>query len=519
MLTRIKRLFAKAPKHGAHKISDEILASLNSRRSSEVRPLLKKAMENGARFSINCLLKNADDANWDEQEKEKLTAYYEFFSDQAAQGYQRVLSGHLARHDYPLFMTALLSCYFFDRYNEGIALLRQFDPENAEEVNWAEYYAYAGYMTYCGSGAFDQAIHLFDQALEKNLITNALAVNAYTFYFENGRLEQCRQLRHAIAEQFSDSSEAIYAIACVELARDYYPEGFRLAEIRYSMPEVARSIDPALLTYPRWVDQPENGKTLLVHCEQGLGDIVMICRYLPLLCKNWTHVVIDSRDSATTLLQHNFPECTVISRTRGTSIAAQFDYWVAAMSLPWHFKTTANTVPSTSGYLAAPPEQLTYWRTRIDALSDGRLRVGIAWSGNPSHRADRRRSIPFEKIASHIVANPKVQFFALQTSTPPCLPRNLIDVSDEMVTLSDTAALIEQMDLIITVDTSVVHLAGALGKETWLLLPHRYEWRWGLTGESNNWYDSVRVLRQESPGDWEKLLSSTFASRLATLLE
>ena len=105
-------------------------------------------------------------------------------------------------------------------------------------------------------------------------------------------------------------------------------------------------------------------------------------------------------------------------------------------------------------------------------------------------------------------------FFALQTHVPEIHPVNLINVSDEMVTLADTAALIAEMDWVITVDTSVVHLAGAIGKEAWLLLPYRYEWRWSLDGESNRWYGSVSVLRQQRIGDWDGLLDDVFEQRL-----
>jgi ADP-heptose:LPS heptosyltransferase len=109
-------------------------------------------------------------------------------------------------------------------------------------------------------------------------------------------------------------------------------------------------------------------------------------------------------------------------------------------------------------------------------------------------------------------------FFALQTQVPSIHPANLTDISEEMVTLADTAALIEEMDVVITVDTSVVHLAGAIGKEAWLLLPHRYEWRWSLEGERNNWYDSVRVLRQRNHGDWSYPLEEVFQHLLPDLV-
>jgi hypothetical protein len=109
--------------------------------------------------------------------------------------------------------------------------------------------------------------------------------------------------------------------------------------------------------------------------------------------------------------------------------------------------------------------------------------------------------------------------FALQTVIPTHHPAALIDISEELITLADTAALIAELDLVITVDTSIVHLAGALGRPTWLLLPYRYEWRWGLEGERNNWYDSVSVLRQTTRGDWEGLLTDVMGRRLPDFLD
>jgi hypothetical protein len=118
-----------------------------------------------------------------------------------------------------------------------------------------------------------------------------------------------------------------------------------------------------------------------------------------------------------------------------------------------------------------------------------------------------------------VAANPAVDFFPLQMTVPSGLPANIHRVTDELMTFADTAALIEQLDLVISVDTSVIHLAGALGKPAWLLLPRRYEWRWSLDGESNNWYHSVCVLRQTRNGDWDYPLQEAFGPRLARFLD
>jgi hypothetical protein len=339
-------------------------------------------------------------------------------------------------------------------------------------------------------------------------------VNAYLAYFEAGNHARVAQLHQLAHERYLDDPEVLFALACVELARDYYPEGFRLAEARYRMPEAPASINSSLLSSPRWQGEPLTGKRLLVHGEQGLGDIVMMARYLPLLRAQDAHVVVDCREAAIPLLQHNFPDCEIIPGDVQTPLHIDFDCWTGAMSLPFHFATTRDTAPAKSGYLSAPPEQAAYWHARVDELAKGIAKIGIAWSGYSGHRADKRRSIGFERMVRCLRAYPLIDFFPLQTNVPSSCPVNLHDTSEEMMTLADTAALIAEMDLVITVDTSVVHIAGALGKRTWLLLPYRYEWRWSLTGEKNNWYDSVRVLRQEAHGDWDSLLNLTFGQRL-----
>jgi len=504
---------------GSALLPEALRAHLPLGSSAAMREPLKAVMAGRADFPLGQLYEAARTAGWSALELEKLTTYGEFFSGQAAQGYARVMEKDLAATDYPLFMTACLHCYLYDRFAEGYALLRRFRPHEAAHIDWGEFYAYAGYIAFAGGGTVEEACTYFDQALAQNLFSALLVINAYPIYFEAGRLREADLLRRRLFTDYADDPEAIYAAACVELARDFYPEGFRLAEARYRMPEVARSMNPSLLDKPRWHGEPLAGRRLLVHGEQGLGDVVMMARYLPLLLAQGAQVVLDCRPQAVSLLAHNFPGCEIVGSDLRTPLPVAFDLWTGIMSLPWHFDTTAQTAPATAGYLTVPPEAAAYWRRRVAELSRGKLRIGLAWSGNPAHRADKRRSIAFDLVASHLRAWPAIDFFALQTSVPPERPRNLIDVHEELVTLADTAALIEQMDLVITVDTSPVHLAGALGKETWLLLPHRYEWRWSLEGESNNWYDAVRVLRQKTHGDWAGLLAEAFGARLRAFLE
>jgi hypothetical protein len=291
-------------------------------------------------------------------------------------------------------------------------------------------------------------------------------------------------------------------------------------EARYCRPETLKWLSPTLIQATRWQREPLTGKRLFIHGEQGIGDVLMMARYLPLLEEQGATVILECPDSVRPLLEANFPRCELVPLQVGKKIEQPFDVWTGMMSLPFHFNTTANNVPSTDGYLSLPSEQAAYWHERVKQLNSGhRPKIGITWSGNPSHRFDRRRSIPFETLVLHLRRVSQVQFFALQTDVPALHPAQLVTVPDELLTFADTAALIAEMDLIISVDTSTVHLAGALGKPTWLLLPHRYEWRWSLAGEENNWYDTVRVIRQRTSGNWEELLSDVFTERLPAWID
>lgn len=516
-LDSLKKIF---PKPVPVRLPEGFAALLAQKKAAVLRLPLKEIMTGKGDFVFDQLMEEARQAGWGEIELNKLVAYGEFFSGLNAAAYQRVIAGHLAETDFDLFMTTCVHCYLADRFEEGYALLQQFKPEQGEGVDWAEFFAFAGYMTLAAGADIDEAVAYFDQALDQGLDIPLLAVNAYPIYFEAGRHERVDQLRRLIHEKYAQDPEAVYAMACVELARDYYPEGFRLAEFRYTMPEVARSINPTLLDKPRWGGESLQDRRLLVHGEQGYGDIIMIARYLPMVRALGGHVIVDCREAAIPLLAHNFPDCEIIAGDLKQPIATPFDVWAGAMSLPLYFNTTADSVPATEGYLTVPPEQAAYWHDRVAGLASGRTpRIGLAWSGNPSHRADKRRSIAFERMARHLQENQQIRFFSLQISVPADCPDNLINTSEEMVTLADTAALIAEMDLVITVDTSIVHIAGALGKPTWLLLPRRYEWRWSLEGEKNNWYDSVRVLRQKTHGDWDGLLAEVFGHQLGGFFE
>ena len=506
------RLTGRGSQRGNEALGGNLFERVRTVRSADdLRDLLRQQTKSTdfAALHLPALLSELQKQSWPQIEVEKVLAYVDFFTGANARGYQRTMQSSLVRSDYALFMTACVYCYMADRFEEGAALLDVFQPNEDPTTDWAEYLAYAGYISFAAGRPVDDSLAYFDQALKAGYFSPMLAVNAYLIYFEAGRLEQCRQLRTLIQEKCPDDPEAIFALACVELARGYYAEGFRLMEARYRMPELGRYTNISLLQQPRWKNQSLANRRLLVHGEQGLGDMIMMSRYLPLLNDQGAELIIDGKAEACSLLAHNFPYCKFVVGDLQTPITESFDYWTGLMSLPHHFNTTALNVPAVGGYLSVPDEQEDYWRQRIHGLAGGgKLRIGLAWSGNPGHRADKRRSMPFELMCSLVQSHPGIRFFSLQTHVPAGHPANMIDIADELLTLADTAAVMKEMDLVISVDTSTIHLAGALGRPAWLLLPYRYEWRWGLEGETNVWYSSVRVCRQERPGAWHELLLS-----------
>jgi hypothetical protein len=501
----------KKVKDGAELNHDLAAKVIGSRLANDLRELLRVQAKSPDFLTqqLPSLIELLRESGWLTVEIEKVLAYSDFFSGADERGYRRVMQHGLAVCDYTMFMTSCSYCYLADRFTEGAALLDIFKPHDDPTTDWSEYLAFAGYIHSAAGRPLAGTLAFFDQALDDGHFSPSLAINAHPIYFETGRLEQCRLIRELVQHKCPDDPEAIYALACAELARSYYPEGFRLMEARYRMPALGRTLKVSLLQKPRWDRQSLAGKRFLVHGEQGLGDLIMMARYLPLLRDLGADLIMDGRVEASSLFAHNFPYCKFIGGDIQDPLTEAFDYWTGSMSLPYYFNTTAATVPSVDGYLAVPNEQADYWRTRVHSLAgEAKLRVGLTWSGNPGHRADRRRSMSFDLMCSLVRKHPDIRFFSLQTHAPVGHPGNVIDIGDELLTMADTAAVIAEMNLVISVDTSAIHVAGALGRPAWLLLPYRYEWRWGLEGQTNPWYSSVRVWRQGQPGAWSELIDT-----------
>ena len=263
---------------------------------------------------------------------------------------------------------------------------------------------------------------------------------------------------------------------------------------------------------PPWAGEPLDGRTILLHAEQGFGDTIQFARYAPLVARAGGRVILDVHPLQFRLLRTLGPDIQVV--VRGPQ-PPPHDLHCPMMSLPRAFGTELTTIPAAPAYLSADPGDVARWGARMDGAEG--LRVGLVWAGNPQHRNDRNRSIPVDRLAP-LLAVPGVRFFSLQTGDArEALPNGVQDMIDGVRDFSDTAAILMNLDLVIAVDTATIHLAGALGVPAWLLLPYAPDWRWLLDRDDSPWYPSLRLFRQPCPGDWDATLGTVAAMLGATV--
>jgi tetratricopeptide (TPR) repeat protein len=261
---------------------------------------------------------------------------------------------------------------------------------------------------------------------------------------------------------------------------------------------------------PLWLGkEPIAGKTILLHAEQGLGDSVQFSRYARLVSERGARVVLEVQSPLVGLLAGLDGVSQVVAR--GDALPA-FDCHCPLLSLPMVFATTLDSIPSPGPYLRCNPDWLAAWRERLGAQT--RPRVGLVWSGSPDHRNDRSRSLALASLIEHLP--PTCEYISLQTEVREAdqavLKYSAIrHFAEDIRDFRDTAALCELTDVVVSVDTSVAHVAGALGRPAWILLPYCPDWRWLLNREDSPWYSSIRLYRQSDDRSWKPVLERVAA--------
>jgi tetratricopeptide (TPR) repeat protein len=313
-------------------------------------------------------------------------------------------------------------------------------------------------------------------------------------------------------------AEAHWNKGLLLLSRGDFENGLAEYEWRWRRED---EFKPRDFAQPQWQGGDLAGKTILLHAEQGFGDSIQFLRYVPLVVAKGARVVLELPDALMPLVGRIDGVITMVGRGQRLP---DFDLHCPLLSLPLAFGTTLSSIPPFTPYLQPPAERMTKWRVLIPRT--GRPRVGLVWSGKPSHKNDRNRSIAFVRL-SPLLARPGIDFVSLQReyresdrASLATFP-NLLRLDAALSDFADTAAVIESLDLVITVDTAVAHLAGAMGKPVWILLSAVLDWRWLLEREDSPWYPTARLFRQTEIGRWDSVinrvaleLGSYFSGRL-----
>jgi hypothetical protein len=294
-----------------------------------------------------------------------------------------------------------------------------------------------------------------------------------------------------------------------------YENGFKNYEARWSLPGAKRR-DAGL---PDWDGVPlEKGQRLLVWAEQGFGDTLHFARYVPMLrAQGLARVIFEVQGPLARLLQRApaFRGINVVARgVPRPDAAAQ----VPLLSLPRLLRTRAQTIPADGPYITPPSD------IPAPYLRSGVLNVGLCWAGKPSHRNDRNRSVGAAGFVS-LIDLPGASFHSLQKGpgarqiAEEGLSALVNDMGSTLSDFAETAAAIAPLDLIITVDTAIAHLAGAMGKTVWVLLPYAPDWRWMMAREDSPWYPTMTIFRQDTPGDWDPVLADVRAALAGEITE
>lgn len=303
-----------------------------------------------------------------------------------------------------------------------------------------------------------------------------------------------------------DNPEARFGIAINLLKQGNYAQGFKEYEWRWQQVSFQQNNPLPPFTQPRWDGSNLEGKTILVCAEQGAGDQIQFWRFFDTLRQRGTEKIIYACPAELVNLCRLIPEVDLIVE-HGQPIP-EFDYWIPLLSLPLVMGITLDNLPTASKYLQAPPLP-----PEMEHLFDqpGKTKVGLTWACKKDHQTFIDRSIPF-RVLQTLFNIPDVEFYLLQKDIPEndrqFIDRysNLINLQSYLTDFSITAAIIDRLDLVITVDTAVAHLAGALAKDTWILLPFAADWRWLNDRSDSPWYASVKLLRQQKIGYWEDVI-------------
>jgi tetratricopeptide (TPR) repeat protein/glycosyltransferase involved in cell wall biosynthesis len=302
-----------------------------------------------------------------------------------------------------------------------------------------------------------------------------------------------------------DNPDIHYNKSHIYLLEGEFDKGWREYEWRVKRKDFPkRNLSKPILSNEHQVD----GKTILVYDEQGIGDSIQFARYLSLLKEKNAKIIFECYDVLMCIYKNfNFIDRLIEHNNEEPKI--EYDYQISLLSLPNYFGTTLETIPGNVPYIFADNNLVNRWSEILNEREN--LKIGLVWRGRPTHGNDKNRSSSLKEF-SVLFSIKGIKFYSLQKGEGineiDDFAGSIINLNDKINDLADTAAIISNLDLVITVDTSIAHLAGAMGKEVWVLIPYLPDWRWLIDRQDSPWYPSMKLFRQDKPKDWEGVLKN-----------
>jgi hypothetical protein len=355
-----------------------------------------------------------------------------------------------------------------------------------------------------GQGRYNDALDCLLTLQTRLPFHPLLLANMGMIYRDNGDLVSAEQYLRRACLLLPEDPAIHFNLALTLMRAGRLQEGFQEYEWRWKVQQFAEQHRK----FPQrlWTGEPLEGRRILIYGEQGAGDAIHFVRYAPLVRAASGEVIIEVLPHLERLIGWMEGEYRVVNAlTKGL----EFDLQCPMMSLPQRFGSELDSVPAPARF-SIPAGMRARWMERLNM---GKKGVGVVWAGNPKHPNDKDRSLPADTFLP-LTCIPGVQCWSLQVGPPAAhTPEGMVNLAPDLMDFAETAGAISALDLVITVDTAVAHLAGSLGKPVWLLAAYNSDWRWLLHREDTPWYPSMRIFRQRRPGEWGDVVE-----RVAALL-
>jgi hypothetical protein len=432
---------------------------------------------------------------WDAAESRAAQLFQSGRLDEAVAGFTRCLE---LRPDYaPTLQMRALALFGLNRFAEALNDMRcahTLDTGNADICNNAG-------VILQRLGRYEESLSWFDRVIAREPDYPAAYTNKASSLTHLSRHGEAFAVYEQLLRVHPDNLEAQWALALLNLLTGNFEVGWAGREVRWRMPNLP--VFKFKFSQPIWLgNEAIAGKTILIHVDEGLGDTIQFVRYVPMVAALGARVILVVADALHAFLS-KMPDVTECVPLSNKSLPA-FDLYCPIGSLPFAFATTLETIPSKTPYLpAAPRARVQFFEGRLGRHD--KLRVGLVWAGNPKHKNDSNRSIALRTLAPMLDLD--ATFVSLQKDVRTedkswLAEHHVIDLADDLADFMDTAALVSCLDLVVSVDTSVAHLAGALGVPTWIVLPHIPDYRWLLDRDNSPWYPTVKLFRQGADRDY-----------------